>query len=83
MDFSKIIWFLIIGGIAGWLSGVITKGTSFGFIGNIIVGILGAVIGGFIFDKLGVKIIGGNIAELITALVGAIVLISIMNLIKK
>ncbi len=93
---TKIIWFLIIGGIAGWLSGIIKEGKSFGFLGNIVVGILGAIIGAFIFDLLGIKITGGTafnvfgakitggeIGQLFTALIGAILLLFFINLIKK
>jgi uncharacterized membrane protein YeaQ/YmgE (transglycosylase-associated protein family) len=77
-----IIYFLIIGAIAGWLAGQIMKGSGFGVIGNMIVGIIGALIGGFLFRILGF-IAGGLIAQLITATVGAIVLIWAVGLIKK
>jgi uncharacterized membrane protein YeaQ/YmgE (transglycosylase-associated protein family) len=82
-DLPNLIWFLIIGAVAGWLSGVITKGKSFGFIGNIIVGVLGAIIGGHTFKFIGVSITGGNIGNLITAFIGAIMLLFIIGLIKK
>jgi uncharacterized membrane protein YeaQ/YmgE (transglycosylase-associated protein family) len=76
------IWFLIIGGLAGWLAGLIMKGRGFGLFGNIIVGIIGGLIGGFLFGVLGftsTSVIG----SLITALVGAIVLLFIVGLIRK
>ena len=76
------IWFLIIGGLAGWLAGLIMKGRGFGLFGNIIVGIIGGLIGGFLFGVLGftsTNVIG----SLITALVGAIVLLFIVGLIRK
>ena len=77
-----IILFLVIGGVAGWLAGLIMKGRGFGLFGNIIVGIIGGLIGGFLFGVLGftsTNVIG----SLITALVGAIVLLFIVGLIRK
>jgi uncharacterized membrane protein YeaQ/YmgE (transglycosylase-associated protein family) len=79
MDF---LWFLIIGGLAGWLAGKIMKGKGFGILGNIVIGIIGGLIGGFLFGLLGITT-GGLIGALITALVGAIVLIYIVGLIRK
>ena len=79
MDF---LWFLIIGGLAGWLAGTLMKGKGFGIIGNIIIGIIGGLIGGFLFGLLGITT-GGLVGALITALVGAVVLIYIVGLIKK
>lgn len=94
---TTVISFLIIGAIAGWLSGIIKEGKSFGFLGNIVVGILGAIFGGFLFNLLGIKIgssktfdlfgaakiTGGQIGQLFTALIGAILLLYFMTLIKK
>jgi uncharacterized membrane protein YeaQ/YmgE (transglycosylase-associated protein family) len=76
------VYFVIIGAIAGWLAGQIMKGRGFGVLGNSLVGIVGALIGGFVFRLLGF-IAGGLIAELITATVGAIILIWVVGLIKK
>ncbi len=78
----NIIWFLLIGGVAGWLAGLIMKGKGFGILVNIIVGIIGGIIGGWVFGALG---IGGEtlIWSLITALVGAIILLFIVSLFKK
>jgi len=79
MDF---IWFLIIGAVAGWLAGLIMKGAGFGIIVNIIVGCVGAVLGGWLFGLLGFTSTG-LIGSLITALVGAVVLLWILSLISK
>ena len=78
----NLLWFLIIGAIAGWLAGQIMKGKGFGLIGNLIVGVIGAIIGGFVFDALGIAAYG-LIGSLIAALVGAIILLWIVSLIKK
>lgn len=74
----SIIWFLLIGALAGWLAGLIMKGGGKGLIGNMVVGVLGSVIGGFLFQSVGIAA-GG----LVTALIGAIVLLFIVNQLKK
>ena len=82
MDLTSLIVFLAIGAIAGWLAGNIMKGRGFGAVGNIVVGIVGAFLGGFLFSLVGIKA-GGIIGSLITATVGALVLLWVVNLIKK
>ena len=79
----NIVWFLVIGAMAGWLAGLLTKGKGFGVLGNIIVGVVGAVIGGHIFHFVGVSVGDGFLASLVTALIGALVLLFIINLIRK
>ena len=78
----NIILFLVIGLVAGWLAGQIMKGKGFGLVGNLIVGVIGAFIGGFVFDALGITAVG-IIGSLIAALVGAIILLWIVSLVKK
>ncbi|HBG58914.1 MAG TPA: GlsB/YeaQ/YmgE family stress response membrane protein, partial [Porphyromonadaceae bacterium] len=72
----------IIGAVAGWLAGKLMRGGGFGFLVNLLVGIAGGVIGGWVFDKLGIST-GGVIGNLVTALVGAILLLWIISLFKK
>jgi uncharacterized membrane protein YeaQ/YmgE (transglycosylase-associated protein family) len=79
---TVLIW-LIVGGIAGWLAGLIVKGYGFGLIGNIVVGIIGAVIAGWLLPKIGIVIGGGIIAAIINALIGAIILLVIIGLIRR
>lgn len=84
MDINQIIAFIIIGGVAGWLAGLILKGGGFGLVGNIIVGIVGAVLGGWLFGLLGISIGGGEwLGPIVTATVGALVLLFVIGLIKK
>ena len=78
----NIIWFLLIGLIAGWLAGQITKGGGFGLLGDLIVGIIGALLGGFLFALLGLAAIG-LIGSLVTATVGAIVLLFLLRKFRK
>ncbi len=73
-----LIWFLIIGAIAGFLAGKIMKGKGFGLLGNIAVGVVGAFVGGFLFRVIGLTSYG-----LISATVGAVVLVWVVGIIKK
>ena len=82
MDGHGIILIIIIGGIAGWLAGLITKGRGFGIIGNIIIGIVGAFIGRFLFGLFGLHAMN-IVGSLVVAIVGAVVLIIIVKFIKK
>jgi uncharacterized membrane protein YeaQ/YmgE (transglycosylase-associated protein family) len=79
---TLIIW-LIIGGVAGWLAGLIVKGYGFGIIGNIVVGIVGAFIGGWVFGRLGIATGLGILGEIIAATVGAVILLLLIRLVRK
>jgi uncharacterized membrane protein YeaQ/YmgE (transglycosylase-associated protein family) len=81
MTFTGLIIFLLIGAVAGWLAGRIMHG-GFGLLGDIVVGIIGAEIGGWLFGLLGVAV-GGLIGSIIAATVGAIILIAIIRLVKR
>ena len=76
---SIIVW-IIIGGLAGWVAGMIMK-TDGGLVKNIVVGIVGALIGGFIMSFFGAAgFTGFNIWSFVVALIGSIVLIALHNL---
>lgn len=80
----NILAWIIIGGIAGWLAGLVVKGSGLGIIGDIIVGIVGALIGGFLVSLLlpgTFGFTGFNIGSLIIAFIGAVVLLLILRLI--
>ena len=78
-----IIFWLIIGGVAGWIAGSLIKGGGFGLIGDIVVGIIGAIIGGWLAGALGINIGSGLIASLVTATAGAALLIFILRMIRR
>jgi uncharacterized membrane protein YeaQ/YmgE (transglycosylase-associated protein family) len=73
-----LIYFLLIGLAAGWLAGQIMKGRSFGIVGNLVIGVIGAVLGGFLFRLLGLLPIG-LIGSLVSATVGAVVLLFLLQ----
>ncbi|MBK9109112.1 MAG: GlsB/YeaQ/YmgE family stress response membrane protein [Saprospiraceae bacterium] len=78
-----IIISLILGAIAGWLAGQIYKGSGLGTIGNIVVGILGGIIGYWGLGLLGVSLGSGWIGYILTAAIGAIALLALINLVMK
>lgn len=77
-----ILYWLIVGGIAGWLAGKVSKGRGFGLVGNIVIGLVGSVVGGYAFRALGLSA-GGTIWNIIVAFVGGLILVAVVNLIKK
>ena len=76
-----MLWFLIIGIVAGWLAGNIVKGGGFGLIGDLVVGVVGAFIGGAVYSFLGFSTYG-TIGEIIMATVGAVILLWLIRLIR-
>lgn len=72
-----VIAWMIVGLLAGWLAGLITRARGFGCFGNIVVGLLGAAIGGFLFSPLGVEDRTGFWGSVAVATLGAIILLAI------
>ena len=79
----EILYVIIVGAIIGWIAGKIMKGGGFGFIVNMIVGIIGSMIGSFTFKQLGVQAEGGLLIDVIVGVIGAIILLFIVGLFKK
>jgi uncharacterized membrane protein YeaQ/YmgE (transglycosylase-associated protein family) len=77
-----LLWVVLIGILAGWLAGQITKGSGFGVLGDLIVGILGSLLGSFLFGLIGIYAYG-LVGRLAMAVIGAIVLLWLIRLIKK
>jgi uncharacterized membrane protein YeaQ/YmgE (transglycosylase-associated protein family) len=81
---NPYLYMILVGGVAGFLAGLILKGGGFGLLGNIIVGIIGAVVGGWLFGVLGIGPIGsGFVASVVPALAGSVVCLLVIGLIKK
>jgi len=86
VELQSLIIFLAIGAVAGWLAGLLMRGGGFGLLGNIVVGVIGAVFGGWLFGVLGISLgglVNGLVDSLITAVAGAAVLLFIVGLIKR
>ncbi len=77
-----IVW-LIVGGIAGWLAGLIVKGAGFGLIANIVIGIVGAVVAGWLLPQLGVQLGAGLIGQIIDAAIGGVIVLVILSFIRR
>jgi uncharacterized membrane protein YeaQ/YmgE (transglycosylase-associated protein family) len=77
-----IVW-LVIGGVAGWLAGLLVKGYGFGIVGNVIVGIVGSIIAGWLLPRIGFVIIGGVLAVIVDAVIGAVILLLVIGFFKK
>lgn len=76
------LWFLLIGLAAGWLAGFLTRGKGFGAAGNLLVGALGAVLGGFLLDLLGFRSVS-RVGSLVSATLGAMVLLAVVGFIRR
>lgn len=79
-----IIGWIVLGGLAGWIASLLTgNGKSMGIVANIVVGIVGALIGGFVFNAIGgTDITGFNLWSLFVAVVGSVILLSIVKMIN-
>lgn len=85
MDIVALLITLAIGAAAGWLAGVLVEGAGFGLLWNVIIGIAGAFIAGWLFPRLGFRLTlaGGIIGAIVTATLGAVVLLLVVNLIQR
>jgi uncharacterized membrane protein YeaQ/YmgE (transglycosylase-associated protein family) len=75
-----LLWWIFLGLVAGWLAGKLARGRGFGCVGDILIGLIGSVIGGWIFTKLGIVHANTFLFSLAAATVGAVVLVSIAHL---
>ncbi len=82
MSTQNLLLFLCIGVVAGWLAGKIMRGGGFGLFGDMVVGVIGAFLGAWLFGRLGI-VTWGLAGALITALVGAMILLFLIRLVKR
>ncbi len=83
MDPQTIIIWLVVGAIAGWLAGLIVTGGGFGLIGDVVVGIIGAVVGGWLLPRVGIFIGGGVVGAIINAVIGAVIVLLVVRLVRR
>jgi uncharacterized membrane protein YeaQ/YmgE (transglycosylase-associated protein family) len=79
----SIIAALVIGAIAGWLAGLIVRGAGFGLIGNIVIGILGALVAGWLLPELHVQLASGTLGAIINSTIGAVIILVILSLVRR
>ena len=82
ISLGSLIWWLIVGLIAGFLASVVMRG-GYGIVGDIIAGLVGSFIGGWLFGLLGISVGGGLLGTIIVAFVGACILIAILRLFSR
>jgi uncharacterized membrane protein YeaQ/YmgE (transglycosylase-associated protein family) len=82
MSTESILVILVVGIVAGWLAGKIVRGTGFGLIGDLLVGIAGAFVAGWLFPRLGIHLGTGIVEEIIFSALGAIILLLVVRLIR-
>ncbi len=78
----NFLYFILIGVCAGWLAGQLTKGAGFGLVGNLIVGVIGAILGGTLLPLIGLAPTG-LLGNLITATAGAVLLLLLLGVVQR
>ena len=78
ISLSAVLWWLVVGLIAGFLASLVMRGGGYGIVGDIVIGIVGAFIGGFLASLVGIGT-GGLIGTIIIAFIGACILIAILR----
>ena len=77
-----IIW-IVVGAVIGWLAGLLIQGGGFGFIVDALIGILGSVVGGWLFPHLGISLGGGLVGSIIASVVGAVIVAVAVRLLRR
>jgi uncharacterized membrane protein YeaQ/YmgE (transglycosylase-associated protein family) len=80
---QSLLWWLVVGLVAGFLASVAVRGGGYGIIGDILAGIVGAFIGGWLFGVLGISMGGGILGSIFVAFIGACILIAILRLFSR
>ena len=83
MDPAEIVIWLAIGAIAGWLASQLIRGGGYGLIGDIVVGIIGAVIAGYLLPLIGIHLGAGFVRSVINAFIGACLLLTVLRLDRR
>jgi len=79
----SFLWFILIGLVAGWLAGQLVKGGGYGLVGDLALGVVGALLGGFLFSLFGFAGGGGLFGSLIIATLGAVIFLYLIRLISR
>jgi len=79
----ELLYFIVIGIVAGWLAGQIMKGGGFGLLGDLVVGVIGALLGGLLFREAGVWPGGGILGSILVATIGAVILLFLLRLFRR
>jgi uncharacterized membrane protein YeaQ/YmgE (transglycosylase-associated protein family) len=80
---ESLVLILVVGVVAGWLAGQLVRGTGFGLIGDLIIGVIGAFIGTWLLPRLNIHIGTGMVGAIVTATIGAVLLLIILRVFRK
>lgn len=82
MSNESLLVILFVGIVAGWLAGKIVRGSGFGLLGNLVVGVVGAFLATLLFPRIGIQIGTGLVSEILFSALGAIILLLIVGLLR-
>lgn len=82
MSTESIVIILLVGILAGWLAGKIVRGTGFGLVGDLLVGIAGAFVASWLFPRFGIQLGTGIVSTVIYSALGAVILLLVVSLIR-
>jgi uncharacterized membrane protein YeaQ/YmgE (transglycosylase-associated protein family) len=82
MSGESLLVIIVVGLIAGWLAGQVVRGTGFGIVADICIGIVGALIASWLFPRLGVHLGAGLVSRIVAATIGAILLLLVLRLVR-
>ena len=82
MSVESLLIILLVGVVAGWLAGLIVQGTGLGLVGDLIVGVVGALIGDWVLPRLHIELSAGLVGSIINATIGAIILLVVIKLVR-
>ena len=82
MSTESIVVILLVGIVAGWLAGKIVRGTGFGLVGDLLVGIAGAFVASWLFPQFGIQLGTGIVSAVIYSALGAVILLLVVSLIR-
>jgi len=80
---ESLVLILVVGVIAGWLAGQLVRGTGFGLIGDLVIGVIGAFIGTWLLPRLNIHIGSGMVGAIVSATIGAVLLLIILRVFQK
>jgi uncharacterized membrane protein YeaQ/YmgE (transglycosylase-associated protein family) len=78
-----LLWVIVVGLIAGWATGKIMKGSGYGPFMDIVLGIVGGVVGSWVLHLLGIYTTGGLIPSILVAILGAVILVALVRMLKR
>ena len=83
IDPLAAVVFLATGLAAGWLAGILTKGGGFGLPANLVIGVIGAFLSGYLLPQIGIYISGGIIGSILSATIGALIFLAVLGVISR